>query len=372
MDYEPSATPPPIPPRYPAGRPPARSRRGGRGWMICSLILAFLLIMTLAAHYVSRLNFAGSSSPSSYGLSEVLVEDNDSRNKILKIQVNGVITSEPFDRSGNNLVDLIDTQLRLAAWDPNVRGIILSVDSPGGEVLAADEIRRLIKEFQEDYQIPVVAAMNSLAASGGYYISAPCQWIVAHELTLTGSIGVIMSGYNYRGLMDKVGVEPLVFKSGRFKDMLSATKPVDEISPEEREMIQALVDDTYERFKQVVKEGREQAFEKNENFGAQPLSADWTDYADGRILSGKQAFEYGFIDEMGNFDTAFERTLKLAGIRDANLVEYKRPVSFSSLFRFLGQAQDRETTVQLDLGLNIPQLKMGRMYFLPGGLMQLR
>src|SRR5205814_8019240 len=133
--------------------------------------------------------------------------------------------------------------------------VLLKVDSPGGEVLASDDIYRAIKDFQSHSRKPVVASMGSLAASGGYYISSPCRWIVANELTITGSIGVIMSSWNYRGLMDKVGLRPEVYKSGKFKDMLSGSKKEEEITPEEKEMVQKLVNDTFGKFKSVVSEG---------------------------------------------------------------------------------------------------------------------
>src|SRR2546428_583630 len=129
---------------------------------------------------------------------------------------------------------LISDQLRLAGEDDSAKAVVLRVDSPGGEVLASDEIYRAIADFEKDYKKPVVASMGGLAASGGYYVSAPCRWIVANELTITGSIGVIMHSYNYRGLLNKVGVRPEVFKSGKFKDMLSGEKDEEDIPAEER------------------------------------------------------------------------------------------------------------------------------------------
>ena len=122
------------------------------------------------------------------------------------VDVDGIITSRAIDQGGYSMVDVIKAQLKRAEEDDRVKAVILKVDSPGGEVLASDEISRAIAEFQtKPHGKPVVCSMGSLAASGGYYVSAPCRWIVANELTITGSIGVIMSTWNYRGLMDKVG-----------------------------------------------------------------------------------------------------------------------------------------------------------------------
>src|SRR4029078_5016652 len=153
--------------------------------------------------------------------------------------------------NGANMVDVVEEKLKRATQDKSVKAGILKVNSPGGEVLAADDIYNSVEQFQKTSHKPVIAAMGSLAASGGYYVSAPCQWIVANELTITGSIGVIMNSFNYRGLMDKVGLRPEVFKSGKFKDMLSGSKKESEITDEERQMIQRLVNETFEKFKSV-------------------------------------------------------------------------------------------------------------------------
>ncbi len=294
-------------------------------------------------------------------LEEVIFENNHSKNKIAVLDVTGIISSEPLDRNGNNLVDLISDQLRLAGDDDAVKAVVLKVDSPGGEVLASDDIYHSLADFQRDYKKPVVASMGGLAASGGYYVSAPCQWIVANELTITGSIGVIMHSYNYRGLLNKVGVRPEVFKSGRFKDMLSGEKNDDEILPEEKKMVQALIDETFQKFKQVVADGRKTAHEQNGAEG-RPLADEWEDFADGRVLSGKQAYELGFVDELGNFDTAVERARELARIKNANLVQYERPFDLSNLFRLFGQSESR--ALKIDLGMQLPKLQVGRLYFL--------
>ena len=155
--------------------------------------------------------------------------------------------------------------------------MLLKVDSPGGEVLASDEIYNAIRDFQADDPEshgkpghkgkPVICSMGSLAASGGYYISSGSRWIVANQLTLTGSIGVIMHGWNYRGLMDKVGLAPMTYKSGKFKDMFSGERATNEIPAEERAMVQGLIDETFEKFKDVVADGRANAHELNKKEG---------------------------------------------------------------------------------------------------------
>jgi protease-4 len=345
--------------------PPPRPPRQGRAWMKAAVVLAILLGLSVLSNL--RHVLQGVSERVKSGrqvrehLEEVIFENNHAKHKIALLDISGIISSEPWDRSSHNLVDLISDQLHLAGEDDAVKAVILRVDSPGGEVLASDDIYRAISDFQKDYKKPVVASMGGLAASGGYYVSAPCRWIVANELTITGSIGVIMHSYNYRGLLDKVGVRPEVFKSGRFKDMLSGEKNEDEILPEEKQMIQALIDETFARFKKVVAEGRDKANELNGNEGRH-LANDWEESADGRVLSGKQAYELGFVDELGNFDTAVERARRLAKISNANLVQYVRPFDLGNLFRLFGESESR--AVKIDLGMQLPKLQVGRLYFL--------
>ncbi len=333
--------------------------------MILSLVLGVLLVMVLfskALDFSSSLAVSASSSGSeSHGLQENILENNHSKNKIAIIEVDGVITSAPSERSGVDLVRSVKRQLLMAADDDEVKAVILRVDSPGGEVLASDEVYRLIKDFQETNEKPIIASMGNLAASGGYYISAPCRWIVANELTLTGSIGVIMPSYNYRGLMDKIGVRPEVYKSGKFKDMLSGSKRDDEILPEERQMVQSLIDETFAKFKSIVAEGRTGANKLNKSEGRK-LADNWQEFADGRVLSGKQALNLGFVDELGNFDTAVKRARSLAGIHDANLVHYEQPFEFSNIFRMFGKTS--APAIKIDLGMEVPRLQAGRLYFL--------
>jgi protease-4 len=277
------------------------------------------------------------------------------------IPIEGVITGQVMEQGGFNMVTVIKEQLKRAKKDSDVKAVILKVDSPGGEVLASDEIAKAIAEFQTKSGKPVVVSMGSLAASGGYYVSAPCRWIVANELTITGSIGVIMHGMNYRGLLDKIGVRPEVFKSGKYKDMLSGTKEPEEISPEERQMVQAMIDETFHKFKDVVRDGRSASYTSN-NKQSRKLAADWEDYADGRILSGNEAKRLGFVDETGDFDTALTRAEALSNIKGAEVVQYQQLFDLSNLFRMFGQSDAK--AVKLDLGVDIPKLTPGCLYFL--------
>ncbi len=360
----------PPPPPVITAPPPPKPRRG-RGWMIFAIILLVLLLVSLFGNFAQLVSQAltfkgglgnGISREVGPNLDECLIKDNDAANKVAVVTVDGIISGQTVDQSGNNMVDVIKAQLDRAKDDRRVKAVILKVDSPGGEVLASDEIYRAINDFEKDSGKPVVCSMGSLAASGGYYISSPCRWIVANDLTITGSIGVILHTWNYRGLMDKIGLRPEVFKSGKFKDMLSGERETNEIPAEEKVMVQGLIDVTYQKFKDVVAAGRDAAHARNKKEG-RALALDWTNYADGRVLSGTQAYDLGFVDEIGDFQDAVDRAKQIAGIRNANLIEYRERYDFSNFLRLLGQTE-LSHSVKLDLGMELPKLQAGELYFL--------
>ena len=348
--------------------------------IILSVLLVFSLFGNLTQLVASALSFKRGfhseafSSARDVGpkLDECYLENNKSPNKIAVITVDGIISSHEGNEAGNNMVDVIQAQLDRARDDKHVKAVILKVDSPGGEVLASDEIYKAIRDFETDESDehgklgrkgkPVICSMGSLAASGGYYISSGCRWIVANELTLTGSIGVIMHGWNYRGLMDKVGLAPTTYKSGKFKDMLSGERATNEIPAEEHAMVQGLIDETFGKFKDVVAEGRSAAHELNKKEG-KALADNWEDFADGRVVSGKEALEHGFVDQLGDFDDAVTRAEEIVGITSSSLIEYRERYdlsNFLSMFGQSGQAHD----IKLQLGADVPKLRAGYMYFL--------
>jgi protease-4 len=171
-----------------------------------------------------------------------------------------------------------------------------------------------------------------------------------------------MEGWNYRGLMDKVGIAPMTYKSGKFKDMLSGERSTNEIPVEEHAMVQALIDETYGRFTNVVCAGRTQAYQKNSKEG-QALAPNWTSFVDGRVFSGSEALKHGFVDELGDFDKAVDRTKKIAHIPNANLIEYRERYDISDLFSMFGQSSSAHD-LKLDLGVGMPKLEAGQLYFL--------
>ncbi|MGA3163200.1 MAG: signal peptide peptidase SppA [Verrucomicrobiota bacterium] len=365
----PLLTPPPV-----IAPPPPPKPRRSRGWMIATIILFVLLafsVFVIFTQFISSqfntLSFndgfrGGITRETGPRLEECMLEDHDAASKIAVIRVEGTITDQRTDGADNSMVDVIRAQFDRAKKDHRVKAVVLKVDSPGGEVLATDEIKKAVARFQEDSGKPVICSMGSLAASGGYYISAPCRWIVANPLTITGSIGVLLQTWNYRGLMDKVGLMPVTYKSGKFKDMLGGERSTNEIPAEERVMVQGLIDETYQQFKSVVAEGRKAAHEKNKKEG-HALVADWANYADGRVFSGSEACKLGFVDQLGDFRDAVKRAKEIAGLPSANLVEYRERYDISNFLHLLGQSASSHT-VKLDLGMELPKLQAGELYFL--------
>ena len=189
-------------------------------------------------------------------------------------------------------------ELREHAENPSIKAVVLRVNSPGGVVAPTQEIFSAIQHARKAGK-PVVASLGAVAASGGYYVAVAADRIYANPGTLTGSIGVVMQLANLEGLLKKVGVEYVVVKAGAYKDVGNFARSM---SPEERRMLQALLDDVYSQFVEAVSEGR--GLEKK----------DVLAFAEGRIYSGQQALALKMVDELGGFEDAVEAAGKLANI----------------------------------------------------------
>jgi len=229
--------------------------------------------------------------------------------------------------------------LRQAEEDPSVAAVVLEVNSPGGGVTASDEMHQSILDFKESSGKPVVVSMGDTAASGGYYISTAADRIVANETTLTGSLGVIFSLTDFSELADKYGVEQEVIKSGEFKDMGSSFR---DLTPEEREIFQSLVDESYDKFVSVIVEGRDLPEERVREI------------ADGRIYSGQQARELGLVDSFGGLDEAAEVSQDLANVEGATVVRYVQPESFTdTLLARLAPQEPEALRIAEEAGLTL-------------------
>jgi protease-4 len=203
-----------------------------------------------------------------------------------------------------------------------VRAIVLRVNSPGGSALASDLMSREV--FETRGQKPIVVSMGDMAASGGYFIAAAADRIVAAPATLTGSIGVIMHLANYQGLMGKVGVQSVTIKAGRLKDIASPDRPM---TAEERQLLQGIVDDTYDQFLTAVAEGR-----KMTKAQVKPL-------AEGRIYTGRQAYKVKLVDELGNAEVAEDALRKLANLPDDAKTEDYGGDEWDKIFDMFGARQ---------------------------------
>ncbi|PYL42757.1 MAG: signal peptide peptidase SppA [Verrucomicrobia bacterium] len=270
-----------------------------------------------------------------------------SLDKIAVITMRGLISSSLPGNVSDSMVDDMRAALQQARDDSRVKAIVLEIDSPGGEVTASDAIYSALVKARA--RKPVVVYMDSLAASGGYYVSCGGKFLMANETTITGSIGVIIQTLNYEQLFNKVGLASVIFKSGKFKDMLNGARP---ITPEERELVQNFIMKTYDKFLGIVA--------KERNLPADLLR---NTIADGRILSGKEAFEHKLIDGLGELDDAFSKAKELGNAPDARVVKYGPPFSLSRFLRIFGEA-DSKIELQLPKQL-VPQLESGRAYFLP-------
>lgn len=229
--------------------------------------------------------------------------------KIAVIPLSGTITTGDSSLfSGSTITpDLVRNYLAKAESDKAVKAIVFRIESPGGEIEPCQEILLEIERVKETKTI--VVSMGGTVASGGYYISTQAHKIVALPTTQTGSIGVISQLVNVEGLLEKLGIQIETFKGGKYKDMYRGFR---ELTPEEEEIMQQMVDEYYEQFVGVVAEGRGLSTE------------EVRDLATGQLYSGTKAKELGLVDELGDLDTAINLAKELAGIETA-IVEYYQP-----------------------------------------------
>jgi protease-4 len=245
-------------------------------------------------------------------IQEVVLIKSRVKEKILLLDISGVIASSMkpgvFDKEGD-ILSQVYYRLKKAAEDNMVKGVILRLDTPGGEVTASDIIYHEILNFKKRTGIPVLALMMGLTASGGYYIASACDLLIAHPSTLTGSIGVISLFPNLEGLFEKIGIQVHVIKSGELKDSGSVFR---QMAPEERDVFQKIVDEYHKNFQDVVYENRKDHLSLE----------DLKKIADGRVMTASQALEAKLIDEIGYFDKALKIILDLSSLPEAKVISY--------------------------------------------------
>ncbi len=332
------------------------------GWIVYAVIITFFFVLSVLVSFglLAMLLDGGPTRAESKAerWQERYVEgDRNARDKIVVIDLFGVISYETDgSTSDEGMVGDLKDQLDQAVRDKRVKAIVLRIDSPGGEVVASDAIYRALAEVRDDEERPmkIVACIETVGASGAYYAAMGTDYIVANELSITGSIGVIMQTFNFRHLMDKIGVEAYTFKSGDLKDLLNPTR---EPTDSEKQLVQDLIMEVYNKFVGIVADERNIDLDKLKN-----------GLADGRIYSGKQAKEAGLIDEVGYFEDAVDAAKELAKIKEAKVVQYVKPFSLRQLLRLLGKNEPPK--IQLEVSPNTLKLQAGKLYFLPPYLFQ--
>lgn len=353
--------PPPPPGPQPGSPMPTYrlSRPRTNIWRVLGLlifvgVIGFNLLIMLAMFGGAGMLGGGHRDP--HGLVEYRREAGEG-GKIAVISIEGVI----MEGGGGGLfgggidpVALAIDSLNRAQTDPDVRAVILEVNSPGGGVTASDYIHHEILKFRESGK-PVVVYMKDLAASGGYYVSAPADWIVASPTTLTGSIGVVIQGFNFHGtLTEVVKGQDATIKAGGNKTMGSMfADPESEEYRQGRQLLQDLADEMHGKFKQIVKDGR-----------GGVLQPDWETYADGRILSAEQAKKVGLVDQIGYFEDAKAKAEELVQLKGLTVVEYGRDVSLGALLG-LG-AEDVQPRVEKAVGEQLSAELQEQLRLYPG------
>src|SRR3954470_6612335 len=318
-------------------------------FLFVALCFSVLVNIVLAVAAFNRISGTARVQEAMPRFREIVVERaaKGSNDKVAIIALRGLISSSLPGNIGESMVDDMRRALDQARDDDNIRAVVLEIDSPGGEVTASDVIYNAVVKTRA--KKPVVVYMDSVAASGGYYIACGGKYLMASDTTITGSIGVIIQTLNYEQLFNKIGLASVTFKSGKFKDILNGGR---QMTPEEREYVQSFVMKTYDKFLGIV------ATERN-------LPADGlrNSVADGRILSGKDALEHKLIDGVGQIEDAFAKARELGRAPGATVVKYGPPFTLSRFFRAFGSADNKiELTLPKQL---MPQLETGRAYFLP-------
>ncbi|MDN7240229.1 signal peptide peptidase SppA [Planococcus sp. N028] len=289
-------------------------------------------------------------APAGSDYMEYVIEEGSMDERIAVLNVDGVIqdtgeASPLFGASGYNHSFFMD-QLEQVKQDDTVKAIMLKVNSPGGGVVESAQIYDKIKEIQDETKKPIYVSMGAIAASGGYYIAAPAEKIFVNEETLTGSIGVIMESVNYGELAERYGVDFVTIKSGPYKDIMSPTR---DMTDEERDLLQGMLNESYESFVDIVEEGRNMSEKEVKEF------------ADGRIMSGRQAVEIGMADDFGFEEDVIANLKKDFDLGDAEVFEYGASEGWGSLLSmkvnsFFGNNMESQLLGKLFSDYNSPRM----------------
>jgi protease IV len=340
----------PIPPSQPSapapvpGEAPAPGNRRVKRRLMLALI--GLWVVSIVAGVAVILRPAGEKQGKGGESGSILALSKDA---VGWIPIHGPIMASDGGKLWEKGVEQWSRRLRAMAETQGIKAIVLDINSPGGSVGAVQELYSQILRVRKEKNIPIVALFGDVAASGGYYIAAACDKIVAHPGTLTGSIGVIFQVSNMEGLFAKVGYKSDPIKSGAHKDIAS---PARAMTPEERRIMQALINDAYGDFVTAVAQGRNLP------------ESEVRELADGRIFSGNQALAGKLVDQLGDSQDAVELAGKLAGIQGKPKV--RRDVDSSRWFAEMFESSFGRRTGLDSLLSALPQTHGGLLYMWHG------
>ncbi len=306
-----------------------------------NLVLLLLIIIAIVVGYASYKGGNQSFSGLDSKYREYTILDGRNQERIAVIDVTNVIT--------NQTAEAVRQQLTIVSRDITIRGVIIRIQSPGGSVTASDQIHHMIQSLSEEKNVPIMAFMSGMAASGGYYAAVACDRIIAEPTTITGSIGVIIQTFTLQELFEsKLGINPVTIKSGEKKDWPNSFK---EVTPEQIAYIDTkLIQPAYERFVDLVDKGRPLLNREQ----ILPL-------ADGSIFYAKEAMEKGLIDQVGYLEDAVEALCKHADISNPKIIGYKELFGFSDLL----QMKSGETGSLVSTGKDlISEMQSPRLMYL--------
>ncbi|MEI7527878.1 MAG: signal peptide peptidase SppA [Elusimicrobiota bacterium] len=287
----------PKPEAAPVSVPPAECPKT-RLWLKVVAAL-YALSLFAAAAVISKADAARKVKPGDMDLSKFTGLVQSKKDAVAVIPLYGVITQGSSSRSWEHGSQQIAKRIRAMSEKKEVKAILLDINTPGGSVGAVQEIYSAILRAKRETKKPFVARFGEVSASGGYYVASACDLIIAQPGTITGSIGVIFSVSNFEGLMKKVGMKNEAIKSGKFKDIGSPTR---DMTPEERKILQGMIDDSYEQFVAAVADGRQMPLEEVKKL------------ADGRIYTGRQALGNHLVDRLGDLRDALDAAGELGKI----------------------------------------------------------
>lgn len=303
--------------------------------------MAVLCLLAMLLGGCGPTTFVVGVSPGDQRMVATMVEPakTRTRDRVAVIDVTGMILNARVPgllSDGDNPVSVFHEQLAHAAKNKHVKAVILRLNTPGGAVAASDMMYRDVLDFKKTTGKPVIVVMMDVAASGGYYLACAGDYLIAYPSTVTASIGVIFQTVSLQPALSSIGIQTEAITSGPNKD---AGSPLSELTDGHRAVYQDMVDTFYADFTGIVRDARPTISE-----------ADFKEVTDGRVVTGRRALEVGLVDALGDLDDGFAKAKQLAGLKDAALVRYHRPLEYvGSPYANAGDRQPEASAMQVNL-----------------------